>query len=320
MKASRRVALSLAAGLLAAAGTARRAGAQTANLVVAAPPTQDTAPILYALKTGAFEQAGLTVALQQMQNGAAISAAMIGGSVDVGLSNVPGLIVAHARGVAFEIIFPTVVYSSADPYALMFVRKDSAIRSARDLNGKVVASPALKDLDWIANMAWIDRNGGDSKSVRAIELPTSALLPALVDGRIDAYTIGQPWAAVALDSGKARVLSRSFDAIAPRFLLNAWFSTADIVGRKRATIETFARVMRDATSYTRTHPAEVAPLLATFAKLDPDQALRAMKGMNLVLSLDPRDVQPMIDAAVKYGIIAAPFDAREIVSPTLLRR
>jgi hypothetical protein len=196
----------LGAALLAVPTGLEGAGAQgLTTLVVAAPPTQDTAPLLYAMKEGLFEKAGLSVQLQQLQNGAAISAAMIGGSVEVGLSSVPGLIVAHSRGVPFQIIFPTVVYSSADPYAMMFVRKDSTIRTARDLSGKTLASPALKDLDWTANMAWIDRNGGDPKSVSSVELPTSALLPALLDGRIDAYTIGQPWVAVALGRRRPRL-------------------------------------------------------------------------------------------------------------------
>lgn len=292
---------------------------QPLTLVVSAPATTDTGPLLYAMQSGLFTKAGLNVNFVQLANGAAISAAIIGGSVQVGLASLPALIAAHTRGVPFQMLTPAAVYTSSDPYGMMFVRKDAPIRSAADLKGKVLASPALKDLDWVANSSWIDRNGGDSRSSQSVELPNPALLPALLDGRVDAYTIGQPWATVAMDSGKVRVLGKSFDAIAPRFLMDAYISTTDIINSNREAIERFDRVMLVATRYANSHKAEIVPLVAALTKLDPAQVARTMKGGEGEY-LEPNEIAPLIGASVHYGIIEKPFDPNELISPLALKR
>jgi NitT/TauT family transport system substrate-binding protein len=309
------IALTLASTLFAV--SAAQGQTQT-TIRVAAPPSEDVAPILYALKAGLFPKAGLNVELTQMQSGAAISAAVAGNAIDVGFSSLQGLISGHAHGLAFQLVVPGGVYTSKDPYALMVVRDDSSIRSAKDLEGKTVASPALKDLDWIASTAWMQQHGGDPRSAKFIELPNPSLGPALLDGRVDAFTVGEPWIQKVLDTGKVRVLGKSFESIAPTFLMTGWFSTSDYVAKNRDALEKFERVMRDATTYTNAHHAEIVPLLASFTKLDPDLIARTIKGGEGEY-LDPKLVQPMIDVTVKYQIIDKPFSAADLISPTALK-
>ncbi|HXF34824.1 MAG TPA: ABC transporter substrate-binding protein [Candidatus Acidoferrales bacterium] len=290
----------------------------TATIRVAAPPSEDVAPILYAMKNDLFTKAGLNVQLTQMVSGAAISAAVAGGAEDVGFSSLQGLISGHSRGLSFQLIAPGGVYSSKDPYAYMVVRSDSPIKSAKDLAGKTIGSPALKDLDWIASYAWIEKNGGDPKSAKFIELPNPTLGPALLDSRIDAFTVGEPWIQRTLDTGKVRILAKSFEAIAPTFLMTGWFSTSEYVAKNRDTVEKFERVIRDAAVYADTHHAEMVPLLATFTKLEPELIAKTIKN-NGSPYLDPKLVQPMIDVTVKYQIIDKPFNAADLISPAALK-
>jgi NitT/TauT family transport system substrate-binding protein len=293
--------------------------AALANVRVGVPPSQDVGPILYAIRTGLFAKSGLNVDLQQMTNGSAISAAVAGGALEIGFSSLQSVIAGHARGVSFSMIAPGGVYAPEDPYAYMFVRKDSALKTGSDLNGKTLGSPALKDLDWIANAEWMEKNGGDFKSAKTIELPNPALLPALIDGRLDAYTVGQPWATVAQDSGNVRVIGKSFEAIAPHFLMTGWFATNEYVERNRNVVDRFDRVLLAATRYANAHKTDMIPLLATFTKLDPSLIARTMKGSEGEY-LDAREIQPMIDATAKYGVIDKPFNAQDLISPAALTR
>ncbi len=285
---------------------------------VAAPPSEDTAPILYAINAGLFAKAGLKVEFAQMSSGSVISAAVAGGATDIGFSSLTGLISGHVRGIPFQLIAPGGNYTADDPYAFMFVRKDSTIRSARDFAGKTIASPALKDLDWIASSAWIDQHGGNSKSSSYIELSNPTLLPALLDGRVDSYTVGQPWAETALDSGKVRVIAKSFESISPHFLMTAWFSTSDYVTKNRDAVDKFNRVIHDAATYTNAHRAEIIPLLANVTKLEPGLIARTIKPTGN-LYLDPRDIQPMIDVSAKYHVIEKGFNAQDLISPAALK-
>jgi hypothetical protein len=46
------------------------------------------------------------------------------------------------------------------------VPKDSTARTGADLNGQIVAINGLKDLTQFTTAAWIDKNGGDVRTVR----------------------------------------------------------------------------------------------------------------------------------------------------------
>jgi NitT/TauT family transport system substrate-binding protein len=290
----------------------------TATITLALPPSMDVAPAIYADHAGLFAKAGLSVHLTQMNSGAAISAAVAGGSVTIGLSSLQALISGHARGVPFELISPGGIYNAEDPYAYLLVRKDSPIRSARDLNGKTMAAPALKDLDSVSSMAWIDQNGGDSKSVHFIELPNPALTPALLDGRIDGFSVGEPWDLIALDSGKTRVLGPSFNAIAPHFVMTAYFTSHGWAENNKDALVRFEHVLADAADYVNHHHEEAVTLLAGFTKLQPSLLQRAVKGGESGY-LDPKLVQPMIDVSAKYGVIDKPFPAADLISPYALK-
>lgn len=312
----------LVASLLAAALPAlprAQARAQTVpTLRVATPAVEDAAPLLYAVSAHLFEKAGLNVVLTNMSSGAAISAAVAGGAEDVGLSSLQGLISGYVHGLGFQLVAPGGVYNATDPYAYLLVRADSGIRSAKDLEGKTLAAPALKDLDWIASYAWLQQNGANVDTLKFVELPSPALVPALSDGRIDALTVGEPWVQRALDSGKARILAKSFSAIAPRFLMTGWFTTKDIAAKESDALVKFERVMRDASLYTDAHHAEIVPILAAYAKLDADLVARTIKD-NGAPYLDPRLIQPMIDVSARYQLIPKAFPAQVLISDVALK-
>ncbi len=225
------------------------------------PPSTDVAPLLYAEHAGLFTKAGLNVQITQLPNGATIAAAIAGGSGQIGFSSLSALITGHARGLPFLLVAPGGVYTADDPYAYMLVRSDSPIRTGRDLNGKTLGSASIGDLDTVSAYAWMDQNGGDVKTTHVIELANPVLSRALIDGRIDAVSIGQPWVTLALDSGKIRTIGKSFSAIAPRFLMSAYFSTAAFATANPDALERFERVVSDASAYVNAHHDVIIPLL-----------------------------------------------------------
>lgn len=296
-----------------------RVATQELTTIHVASITNDTcSAFLYAMKLGLFKKAGLSIDFLPMDSGAATSAALVGGSVQFAQSSLVTLITAHTRGVPFTLIAPGGVITAGSPYAGTIVRSDSSIKSAADLNGKTFAVAALQDLNQIAAMDWIDANGGDSKTVKFIELSPRATVSAIEEGRVDAGQIGTPFLSVALDSGKTRLLSHIFDVFGKRFENVGWFTTTDYARSHPEIVSKFARVMHEANLLANAHHAETAALLAEYLKGDP--AIYAhMARVQFGEYLDPREIQPLIDAAAKYKAIEHPFPAREMISPLALR-
>lgn len=270
-------------------------------------------PVLYGLKAGLFRDAGLDVQLSGFASGNALTAAVAGGSIDVGKSSQIPLIAAHVRGAPFCIVAGAAEYSSDAPTTVLIVAKDSPLRTAADLNGKTISTTALTDVNQLATEAWVDAHGGDARTLRFVEYSNSAAPEAVEQGRIDAATLSNPVLAQALQTGRVRIFAPVFDAIGKRFLTASWFCTEDYVARNTETVRRFVAVLRRASAYTNAHHAETVDLLAGYAHIDP-ATIRAMNRLTNATRLDPREIQPLIDAAVRYRMIPKAFPARELIA------
>ncbi|MEA2687883.1 MAG: NitT/TauT family transport system substrate-binding protein [Candidatus Eremiobacteraeota bacterium] len=307
---SRRTFVSLAAVAPLVPSMALAAGATAIR--AASAGDDDVTPLLYAQQSGLLKRFALDANVQRMPSGSTVASGVIGGSFDIGKSSLLSLINARGRNVPIVIIAPAGVYDAAAPIGGLLVRADGPVKTAADLNGKVIAVSALNDLYTISTKAWLDQHGGDSSSIKLIELPISAVPEALAQGRIDAGNVLEPELQFALESGKVRVLAHPFDAIARRFLYTAWFTTKDYATKNRDVVDRFTRAMREAAAYTNAHHAETVGLLAEFTKVPAaviGKATRSTAGT----SIDPREVQHVIDVAYKYKAIPASFDARDLI-------
>ena len=304
---------------MAAVAAAAPARSQDLPAIKIAAPTNDTATsALYAIKGGLFRRDGLNVEIVPMNSGAAVASAVAGGAIQFGNSSLITLIEAHAKGIPFTLVATSGMIESNVPYAAMVVKKDAPYKTARDLNGKTAASPALRDLNAISMANWIDRNGGDSTTVRFVELPAPAIPQAIATGRVDTGIVGTPYLQAGIEDGSIRVFAKAFDAVALRFIHIGWFTTTDYANQNRDLVGRFARAMHDAAVYCNAHQAETAPLIIEFGKVDPKLAPK-MARVTFAEYLAAPMIQPLVDVAAKYKVIDKAFDASELISPYALK-
>jgi NitT/TauT family transport system substrate-binding protein len=313
------------AGGLTAAALARalseRATAQSAPLVtlrLASNAADDVTPLLWAQHSGLFAKAGLSVDIQRFNSGSVVTAAVVGRSVEIGKSNLLSLMGARSHGIPLQLVAPGELWLSDKPISAMIVVKDGPIATAKDLNGKTLPAGGLHDLLETASRAWVDANGGDSKTLHFIEMSSSIAPQALIDGRVAAATLSTPYLGTALASGKFRILGRPEDAIAKRFMITGWFASEPTIADNHDALVRFGQVCQQAAAYTNVHTAETVPLTAPFWGIDAD-VLAHMNRAYVAGAVDPRDIQPLADAALKYGVIDTPLDVPSLISPVALR-
>jgi ABC-type nitrate/sulfonate/bicarbonate transport system substrate-binding protein len=76
--------------------------------------------------------------------------------------------------------------------------------------------------------------------------------------------------------------------------------------------------MYDAEQYVSTHEDEAAPLFAKFSGIPLDVVAKLPK-TGRARYLVPDQIQPFINAAVKYKYIPKGFPAQELISPYALK-
>ena len=270
-------------------------------------------PILWGQRAGLFRQAGLNITIDRAQNGGAAAAAVAGGAVEIGKVNIVAAILAHAHGLPLTIVAPAALYDSRTPDAALVVRRDATLAGARDLAGKIVGGPSLNEIGGLAMRAWMDTNGADWRNTQFIEMPYPTLAPALERRQVDAVMLVKPYITEAVDSGRGKILGLPYNAISTKFLESVWVADEGYVEKHKRAIATFQRVMAQSSAYTNAHPSETVDLLASWASLDPQLAAKVPR-MVTGTTLDPRELQPVIDLTAKYGLIAKTFDARELMA------
>jgi NitT/TauT family transport system substrate-binding protein len=304
----------LAGGLAALATPALAADLTTVR--VAGTPDADIAGALWGVRSGIFQRAGLDVAVQRLNSGAAVTAGVIGGSLDIGKSSIFGLIAAYVKGVPLVLEAVADVYDTNAPNAGFVVAKTSSINGPRDLAGKTIASPALGDLFSTVSGAWIDANGGSARASNFVELPIPLVVNAIAAGRVDGAMLVNPYFQLAKDSGACRILGYPFNVVAKFFGVTYYFCGKSYAQANTDVVARFRRGLAAASTYALAHKSEVTPVIVDYTKLD--RTLIDKLPLGIGVGMDQAPLQAVIDFAARIKSIPAAFPATDLIDPAAL--
>ncbi len=279
-------------------------------LHIASIPLDAGAEAYYAYDMGYFRDAGIDATVDSIASGAAILAAVAGGAVDVGFSNLISIAVAYKHNVPVTLLAPGSLYTATIPTSVLMVPQNSPAKTARDLNGKTLAVNGLKTITQYAPELWIDKIGGDSTTVKFVEMTFPQIVEALGSNRIDAAIVADPFIAQAKPA--ARILADAYDAIGSRYIIGCWFSTTQWAATHSALAGRFAQAIARTAQWANTHKPQSGQILAKYSKMDP-----AVAATMLRVDFAPRfvksDMQPVIDLVARYGGLTASFPADELI-------
>jgi ABC-type nitrate/sulfonate/bicarbonate transport system substrate-binding protein len=303
-------------GALSVAGRPATAATALATIRAAATLDDDATPYIYAMQSGLFRRYGIEADLQRAVNGASIAAGVLGGSFEVGKSGVTTLSSAHARGVPLVWIAPAGEYDSSQPGRVALVtRTDSAIKTGADLNGKTIGVSGINDVFSLGVRAWTDQHGGDSATLKLTEIPMSQAALAAETGRLDATVVIEPFLQLAVAGGKVRAVCDPISGIATHFMQSAWFTSVDFAAKNPDAIDHFIHAMREASAYANAHHAETASMVLKFINIDVPMTSRIPLGVRF----NPAQMQSVVDLQLRYKMLPAAFDVRDVLYPGALR-
>jgi NitT/TauT family transport system substrate-binding protein len=282
-------------------------------------PNDQALPILYAAEAGLYRRAGLNVEVSRQAGTAVISAAIAGGSLDVGQGSTLGAVVAIAKGLPITLI-GNLAYANADrPDVGLLVSTNSPIKTPKDLEGKTLAAVSLQDMNSIATILWLQQRGVDTSTLKYLEIPASASLAAIEQDRIQASTVFEPFYTAFLATGKVRTLGNPYDAIGRHWSNTVMFANEKWANENKALVERFLRATLDGATYVSAHEDETAAIMAKFTGIDV-AVMRQVRHGERGVPISAADVQPTIDAAFKFKVIPKTFSAAEFICSCALRK
>jgi NitT/TauT family transport system substrate-binding protein len=298
---------------MVAAGMAfpRRAFAQSAGpaVTVATQPAEFTADLVYAQQQGFFKKAGLDVTIQDLTNGNATSAAIISGAVDIGLNDTLGVAQAHVRGVDLVFIAPAAAF--APPWSTAFISLPEAnLREPKDFNGKTIGTRGLRNAPNMMASAWIDKNGGDSSTIKWVEIVSSTAIAAIQAKRLDSVLIGEPYLEQARGTGlHVTLIERNLPV--DTWLVNGWACRRAWVDANLDKARRFAAAILEANRWANAHREATFPIVAAYTGI-PEATVTKTMWHPWVESGGPAFAQPVIDISAHYAVLPHAFPAADI--------
>ena len=298
------------AGSAAALAVARPVASQTYQTIrIGTFASEATGQVFYAQDKGFFHNHGLDSQINLQTAGAAGAAAMIAGDLDVVEVDTVTLIKAYDHGQPFAFIAPGLLHSIKAPTAGVVIRDASP---AAAYNGKTFATNALANIAVVLGDAWSDKNGGDSRTLKWVEIPFPAMTAAVQRGVIDGFVAPEPFLSQAAKAGFHLDLLQK-NAIAPNLLQGGWIATREWIAKNPVMAKAFVAAVKDASDWANGDRAGSAEIIVKYSKLPPEVIAGMVRGQYQD-KLDPAIVQPLIDATAHYGFISKTFRASEILA------
>jgi NitT/TauT family transport system substrate-binding protein len=268
-----------------------------------------------AREQGWLEEEGITLDVQQMAGGAEIVPAMIGGSLDVGIVNTFTHVLARDQGFDVKAIAAGGAERRGEPTHAILVRADSPIQTARDLEGRTLATNTLNNIDHLMQQVWLQNNGADPRRVNIVEIPFPQHPAALAQGRVDAIGPTEPFVSVAISQG-ARVLAYHYTETNPITLIAYYGATGEWLSRNGDTAQRFARAIHRANAYLQENPDEKRAAAGRHLNI-PADILGRLGIEELQTRIDPALIEWWIEAGRRFNLVSRQHNPQDFLYDTV---
>ena len=311
-------AVSIAApGAAATASAAPRAAAaaQLTTVRLGIIPITGFLDFYFANEQGYLQQEGISVEITPMAGGAEILPALIGGSLDIGIANVFSHVLARDQGFDVKAIAGPSVQRRGAPLHAILVRADSPIQSARDVEGRTIATNTLNNIDHLMQQIWLQNNGVDPRRVNFVEIPFPQQPAALAAGRVDVIAPAEPFSTMAQVQG-ARLIAHHYTDTNEVTAIAYYAATGDWLNRNGDTARRFARAIARSGEYLVANPDERRGAAMRTLNLPPEVAARQNFEEWLPRAYLP-GIQWWIDAGRSFGLVQNALNPEDFVYDTI---
>ena len=270
-------------------------------------------PWAVALEQKLFQKNGADVTeVISSQGGGTTIRNMLAGGLGFGQSSAGATVTAIKAGLPVKIVGVD-CDSVAD--ILWVVKKDSPIKTVKDLKGKKFGTTHPGALTYVLGDVLLKANGLDYKDVTAVPVGTGAGLAALDHDAVDATYEYEPL--FSRDEGKYRVLARVSDVM-PHVTTLFMVATKDMIDKQPDKLRAIMLTHKQAVDYIYAHPKEAADLAASrMVGVDKAVVERAVAGLAKAKywsegGFDPTAMSQLGKVLLLTGEVKEPVDFKSI--------
>ncbi|SCF26766.1 NitT/TauT family transport system substrate-binding protein [Micromonospora matsumotoense] len=211
---------------------------------VAALPITETAALWGGIKAGIFAERGLQVEVLPAQGGAQAVPALMNGDIDFAIGQPFGPFRADLQNLGVVIIGNYASsYADGDDINAVVASAKSGVTRPADLAGKRVAVNSLGAAGDVTIMAAVEKDGGDPKRIKFVEVAFPDAPAQLAAGNIDAAWVPEPFVTQLKDRGDTFVVA-PYQSVVPGLATLTTITTTARMDKDAKLVEDFSAAMK----------------------------------------------------------------------------
>ncbi|SEG55169.1 NitT/TauT family transport system substrate-binding protein [Nonomuraea solani] len=289
-------------------------GLEKTKLKIATLPAIDSAALYVAIDQKLFEQEGLEVTPQVVQNAPEAIPMLLNGEIDAMFGNYVSMFAAHDKGSLKLRILAEGSRAAPDSLSVMAL-PNSPIKTAKDLEGKTINVNVLHNFQELALTQVLKANNVDPATIKYVQVTFQNIMPSWKGGQIDAAYLGEPMVTAATASMGARKILDPASGPAAEFPISGYVSTQDWYDKNPKVSAAFQRAIHNAAKLMETNREAVAKVLPNFTQIDA--ATAATVTFPYFSSNDnPVRLQRVADWMLEAKWLTKAIDVKALMSPT----
>ena len=258
---------------------------------------QPTSVLVYvAAEQKFFEKYGLDVELKSYLSGKrALDEGLLANETDIiSVTELPIALTASFHP-ELRILSSSVV---ANDINRICARRDAAINQSTDLQGKKIATQANSAMHYFLHQFLLEQGIMES-DVNMTFMKIEELVPAIVDGRVQAISAREPQLAQCQQQLGDKSITFSAKGLYEQYDLLV--SSAKFTTQHPQHVQALLKAMLDAENYAKAHPTETLNILAQGLGISPEIAATMWSQFSFRIQL-PQALLSILEDEVRWGI------------------
>ena len=292
--------------LLWAAVAIASAHAQT-KVNIGYSPAADFTPVFAAKDKGYFEKRGLDATLTRIPLASNIPAAMVSGSLQIGMGTGSMLVQTAEAGLDLVAITGASRFQKANSVVSLVARSGETIKSAGDLKGKKVGVPGLNSMLHVMLQKWLLDNNVPLAAVTMVEAPFPQMNDMLKGGTLDAAVAIEPFRARIVSGNTGYKVADYVTEIQDNMLAAFWMAKSDWAQANPKAIQAFREAYEEALAWCVQNPEEAKALQVKYLGV-PSPVIPSYS-----TAISAQDLELFERAGRQVGMLRKPVDVSKLV-------
>lgn len=248
-------------------------------------PSDHDAALFVADAQGLYEKKGITTELVQFNNGGDLMTAMASGDVDVGYVGIAPVLSSVSAGVPVKIISAVQNEGSG-----IMVTSDSNIDDAKDLKGKVVATPGESSIQHVLLSAYLNKHEMSLDDINESAMKVPSINDALKTKNLPAAITFQPYVSLGVSDEDIEELVDSSE-IMPNHPCCVVAASDDFLNNNKDTAKEIIAIHENSTNFINEKIAagetgEIVKLLPKDIVADEDAEVKSLESFPFISGIN----------------------------------